>query len=96
MFNADAEMYITHKQDRGVLLTYYHAAEHLLVTSSWDNCLRIYDTRAPASATVVQNENSVVFVGIWCDAAAQQVRLCVRRLRWFRLRWCCHLCRHLV
>ena len=57
-----------------MLLTFYHAPDHLLVTSSWDFCLRFYDTRGPPAAIVVPNENHVPFTGIWYDAAAQQVR----------------------
>jgi hypothetical protein len=73
--------YVVHRsQDRGILAMCYHADSHLLLTSSWDSVLRIYDTRELAAKPVsVQNENESVFVGLAVDAATRQVRIW-----WFR------------
>jgi WD40 repeat protein len=64
------------KQDRGILCMHYNRAHHLLISLSWDNVMRLYDTRSDADPLCISNENSALFTGIDYDPEHQQVRAC--------------------
>lgn len=73
--SAEGDFYTSKRQDRGVLRMCYSRSHNVLVTSSWDNSLRVYDTRGTVDGTVIVNENATVFCGVAYDAAAKQVRI---------------------
>jgi hypothetical protein len=73
--SAEGDYYTCKRQDRGVLRICHCSCHNVLVTSSWDNSLRVYDTRCAADATIIVNENATVFCGVAYDAAAKQVRI---------------------
>jgi hypothetical protein len=76
VFTPEATYCATQKQDRGIAALHCASAHHVLLSSSWDNALRVFDARAPGKAVCVPNESGSLFVGMSFDAAAKQVCLC--------------------
>lgn len=64
------------QQDRGLLALAFDSEHALLVTLSWDNCLRIFNTSGAAAASapsVTMNEHSCPFTAVHYDRTHQQV-----------------------
>ena len=74
VFTPASKPFVSMQQDRGILRIHCHRGHHVLLTSSWDNVARLYDTRDAADPICIHSESGAAFTGLAYDAEAQQVR----------------------